>query len=623
MNQPYSSWGAGNSTQDQSLAERYRSADPITWHGTLVYPMYTTRIGPVPTVVTVKLVSAAPPPGLRSVGIGLSVVEGYVDLNGRRLPGVDAWSDALVGGGAGIEVTPTGPGTLVTLTPVWVDGFGVHKSWVGNYGMVIENTQDGRIVLWCSIGEGPANFANLVAEVHTTPAVRAPNVVSSLPVSGEFPAVEDLVRVPSPAPEAPPRPHGVAPESSLPQHVPAPVPVESAPNSPATPVVSSTPVIPSAPAPVHSPAQVEDDWDPTPASAPNPVVPLRDPVTQLIPNTPPPARARESGPPTAPTKPVPRTERPADPPTAPWDRRETTGPHTAPPVSRTSADPAAPDRPFALPESAPPPSTPPPVSSAPHQPQSPPVQYPYEGGPQTQFGPGPQFAPPNHSGQFGPASQHQQPPQSGPQGAYAQAPFGMVEYAPQPPYPAPPEFTPPPQPVAPQHFPAPQYGGPAAPPTHPVAAVGSQPPGPATPTDTHAPTAEYLPTPAPLPPPAPPPKPPTPLHSRPPEDRGYRSALYDLGVAMYARGEGDEALGLWTQAADRGHAGAAHDLGVVSLERGDIAGAQDWLRLASDRRDTRAMLILADLLDHLGNGDEANFWRVRADEQQDFDTAAS
>ncbi|WP_043698635.1 hypothetical protein, partial [Nocardia abscessus] len=192
MNERYSSWAARNTPEELPLAARYQSADPIVWHGSMVYPMYTEQVGPAPTTVTLTMISAAPPAGLRGLGMGLSVVDGYLDLHGRSLAGVDAWSDALAAG-VSFDVTPTAAATLVTLTPVWVDEFGTQKSWAGNYGIVVEHRPNGRVVLWCSIGEGPPNFANLVVEISTAASAvaaepSAPAALATSPIGMASPA---------------------------------------------------------------------------------------------------------------------------------------------------------------------------------------------------------------------------------------------------------------------------------------------------------------------------------------------------------------------------------------------------------------------------------------------------
>ncbi|WP_228000025.1 tetratricopeptide repeat protein [Nocardia australiensis] len=348
MNQPYSQWHTQNSAENLPLAARYQTADPIRWNGSMVYPMYTERVGPVPIWVSMMLLSAAPPTGLRGHGIGLSVIDGYIGLAGKQLGGVDVWSDALTSG-ITFEVFPNAADALFSLTPVWVDPFGIEQSWSGNYGMLIEQPPSGQLVLWCSVGEGPPNFANLVVEltVEAAPAESAPQPSISVP---------NMPVPPLPGP-----------------HVPAPT-----------------------------------------ASTLSPAATTRSATSQP-----------------SPSQPV---------------------------SSRYEPDPL-------------------------------------------------------------------------------DSPFGA--------------------------------------PTQPVAVTGADEPGGA-------------------------------------PGRDYRSALYELAVAMYRRGEVEQACSLWVQAADAGHATAAYDLGVVSFRRGDMPAAERWWRSAADRRESRAMIGLAELLERRGNPSEAQLWRARA-----------
>ncbi|MBB5916914.1 hypothetical protein BJY24_005826 [Nocardia transvalensis] len=151
------------------LAERYAGAEPISVDGTTVHPMYSEPLGADPAVVTLTLHAAAPPAGLLGLGIGLSVLSGHVALRGRRLRGVDVWTDAM-SGGVDLEVCAAGPDASFTLTPVWMDAAGVTESWTGNYGVRIERTASGQPLLYCSSGIGPADFTELVVEVGTAPA---------------------------------------------------------------------------------------------------------------------------------------------------------------------------------------------------------------------------------------------------------------------------------------------------------------------------------------------------------------------------------------------------------------------------------------------------------------------
>lgn len=361
MNEPYSQWHPQNSAPDLPLAALYKSAEPIRWNGSMVYPMYTEQFGRTTTLLSMTLLSAAPPAGLRGHGIGLSVVGGYIDLEGRQLAGLDVWSDALARGTT-VTLTPTGPDALFTLTPVWVDQSGVQRSWMGNYGILIEDTPDGRIALWCSVGEGPPNFANLVVGLGTAAA-----------------------------------------------------PVIATPKEPVAETITNT-EMPNAG---------------TPGSLPYP-----------------------NG--------------------TPAGYAATSSPSTTAPRSATSAAAQA-------------------------------------------------YSPSATSAEQTRAAES----------------------------------------VAP--------------------AVGD--PGEPRPVERGS-------------------------------DTGYRGALYDLGVAMFGRGEEEQACGLWAQAAAAGHPGAGYDLGVVLFRRGDLAGAEGWWRRAAELRDLRAMAGLAELLDRRGDHAEARVWRARAADER-------
>ncbi|NEW37481.1 hypothetical protein GV794_13525 [Nocardia cyriacigeorgica] len=166
------------------LAARYHSADPIDWHGSTVYPMYTEQLSGSATTLTMTLLSATPPPGVVGLGMGLSMVDGYVGVDRRHLAGVDVWHDALERG-ITVELSAESRGALYSLTPVWRDADGAACSWSGNYGVVVERTAPGRVVLWCSLGAGPPHFADLVVEVVAAPADTTP-----------IPAVRDIARTP-------------------------------------------------------------------------------------------------------------------------------------------------------------------------------------------------------------------------------------------------------------------------------------------------------------------------------------------------------------------------------------------------------------------------------------------
>ncbi|MFC6010216.1 tetratricopeptide repeat protein [Nocardia lasii] len=151
------------------LDQLYHGADPIEWCGATVYPMYTEALPVGTTAVRLRALSVLAPTEVTGLGLGLSVHGGHVHLNGRSLPGVDIWYEALAEG-IDISVTADRPNALFTLTPVWVAGSGKHQSWTGNYGMVVDLRPDGASTLWCSTGPGTPDFNELVVELTTGPA---------------------------------------------------------------------------------------------------------------------------------------------------------------------------------------------------------------------------------------------------------------------------------------------------------------------------------------------------------------------------------------------------------------------------------------------------------------------
>ncbi|GEM34754.1 hypothetical protein NN3_57610 [Nocardia neocaledoniensis NBRC 108232] len=220
MNDP----GARLPDEPVSLDQRYTAADPIEWCGAAVYPMYTETLAVGTTAVRLRAVSVMPPAGVSGLGLGLTVQDGHVDLDGRSLVGVDIWSDALTEG-VDISVTANAPQALFTLTPVWVAESGTQQSWTGNYGMVVDLLPGGSSTLWCSTGPGTPDFNELVVELTTIPsaevsiAATAPALVT-MPLTVLPPAMAPAVPAPpAPAPAPAPAPTiSTAPATPLPTH---------------------------------------------------------------------------------------------------------------------------------------------------------------------------------------------------------------------------------------------------------------------------------------------------------------------------------------------------------------------------------------------------------------------
>lgn len=164
MNDP----GAQRPGEPVPLDQRYQGADPIEWCGAAVYPMYAEALPVGTTALHLRALSVMAPEDVTGLGLGLSVHDGHVNLDGRSLAGVDIWYEALADG-IDISVTADAPDALFTLTPVWVAGSGTHQSWTGNYGVVVDLLPDGASTLWCSTGPGTPDFNELVVELTTGP----------------------------------------------------------------------------------------------------------------------------------------------------------------------------------------------------------------------------------------------------------------------------------------------------------------------------------------------------------------------------------------------------------------------------------------------------------------------
>ncbi|MGC4989667.1 hypothetical protein [Nocardia salmonicida] len=164
MNDP----GAQRPGESVPLDQRYQGADPIEWCGAAVYPMYAEALPAGTTALHLRALSVMAPEDVTGLGLGLSVHDGHVNLDGRSLAGVDIWYEALADG-IDISVTADAPDALFTLTPVWVAGSGTHQSWTGNYGVVVDLLPDGGSTLWCSTGPGTPDFNELVVELTTGP----------------------------------------------------------------------------------------------------------------------------------------------------------------------------------------------------------------------------------------------------------------------------------------------------------------------------------------------------------------------------------------------------------------------------------------------------------------------
>ncbi|WP_280343383.1 tetratricopeptide repeat protein [Nocardia neocaledoniensis] len=297
MNDP----GARPPGEPVPLDQRYTGADPIEWCGAAVYPMYTEALAVGTTAVRLRAVSVMPPADVAGIGLGLTVQDGHVNLDGRALVGVDIWSDALTAG-VDISVTANAPQALFTLTPVWVAESGTQQSWTGNYGMVVDLLPGGSSTLWCSTGPGTPDFNELVVELTTIPSAEV-SMAATAPALVTMPLT---VLPPTSGPAVPAQPMPVAPPVSVAHATPQTVapPDRAAPSTPHTfaPPASTAAATPQTAAPPDTTVAATPPTTAPGSAAPSTPRAVAPPVSAAAP-TPPPTdstETEEAAPPTAP-----------------------------------------------------------------------------------------------------------------------------------------------------------------------------------------------------------------------------------------------------------------------------------------------------------------------------------
>ncbi|WP_053732641.1 hypothetical protein [Nocardia sp. NRRL S-836] len=100
----------------------------------------------------------------RREGLVVKARGGVLEVNGQRLAEVVLWTDTAP---PLVELTVRRSGRgglLVRMWNTWVDDAGVDQAWVGNAGIVVEETGDGA-VLRCSDGYDDPSFDDLVVTV--------------------------------------------------------------------------------------------------------------------------------------------------------------------------------------------------------------------------------------------------------------------------------------------------------------------------------------------------------------------------------------------------------------------------------------------------------------------------
>lgn len=150
----------------EALADIFATARAprIDWEGAPAYAIY--EITPAPENVVVEFLNGASSP---VQGLTLKVNGGALIVNDVEAPEMLLWRDTAP---SHVPVrVKREPGKKATLK-VWniwrgsMGGVDVTQAWLGNSGMRIEQSTDGKeLLLRCSDGEGPIDFGDLEARV--------------------------------------------------------------------------------------------------------------------------------------------------------------------------------------------------------------------------------------------------------------------------------------------------------------------------------------------------------------------------------------------------------------------------------------------------------------------------
>jgi hypothetical protein len=133
---------------------------PISFNGKTIRGIFQRDTKNLSSV-TIHFVKFAPTP---LQGLRLKHSKGNLEVNGQLVREVILWTDTapqtvVVG-------LPTKEGTFKAWN-AWRDERGTTQAWMGNAGMEIIERPDG-VRLYCSDGEGPPNFEDLVVDLSFT-----------------------------------------------------------------------------------------------------------------------------------------------------------------------------------------------------------------------------------------------------------------------------------------------------------------------------------------------------------------------------------------------------------------------------------------------------------------------
>ena len=150
----------------QTLADVFAAAQApqVDWEGASAYAIY--EINPAPENVVVEFLSATAAP---VQGLTLKVIGGVLVFNDVEAREMLFWRDTAPSHVPVRVKREPGKKTTLKLWNIWrgnVSGVGVTQAWLGNSGMRIERSVEGKeLLLRCSDGEGPIDFGDLEARL--------------------------------------------------------------------------------------------------------------------------------------------------------------------------------------------------------------------------------------------------------------------------------------------------------------------------------------------------------------------------------------------------------------------------------------------------------------------------
>lgn len=132
---------------------------PVEFQGQKVFPIWSLSINNG-ALLEVEWIGAKHP----GQGLGLSAQGGTMLVNGHKGARFSIWQETaphrLV-----VEPQPGKAAMTIKVWNIWRDTFGAEQAWVGNAGMLVEESAVDTL-LHCSKGGDKPDFQSLVVRIH-------------------------------------------------------------------------------------------------------------------------------------------------------------------------------------------------------------------------------------------------------------------------------------------------------------------------------------------------------------------------------------------------------------------------------------------------------------------------